>query len=150
MKIDPLQQTPAKAPVKPAVNQPQLERGATFGQVLNQTVEQQARPVCGSTPTMAAQRPSIAADGPPNLHRESAAQVKASLDALEAYRSALIDPQATLRDMTPLMASLEAAHQTLGETLSHLPKEDPLRQIGEQARSLIVAERARFDSGIYT
>jgi hypothetical protein len=38
----------------------------------------------------------------------------------------------------------------LGETLSHLPKEDPLRQIGEQACSLIVAERARFDSGIYT
>ena len=51
--------------------------------------------------------------------------------------------------MAPLVASLEAAQEALDEKLSDLPQGDPLRQIGDQTRSLILAEKARFDSGIY-
>lgn len=151
MKITPPEQAPIRPPAKPAANRPQQETGPSFGQVLNQAVEQQPGRVCESANTMATHRPPIIANGPQSQrHQASAAQVEASLGAMEAYCSALSDPRATLRDMAPLMASLEAAQEALNGLLSDLPQEDPLRQIGDQTRSLIVAEKARFASGIYT
>jgi hypothetical protein len=149
MKITPSEQMPARLPVKPAADQPQQETGPTFGQVLNQAVEQQPSPVRASTQPMVINRPPAIGSGTPNVHEASAAEVNAGLDALETYRCALRDSQMTLRDLAPLRASLEAIGQTLDEKLSNLPKDDPLRQIGDQTRSLIVAEQARFDSGIY-
>jgi hypothetical protein len=150
MKITPSDHAPANLPSKIATKRPNQETGPSFGQVLNQAVEQHPGRVCESAKAMAIQRPPVVATGPQSLrHQASAAQVEASLDAMEAYCSALRDPQATLREMAPLMASLEAAQEALEEKLSVLPQEDPLRQIGDQTRSLIVAEKARFASGIY-
>jgi hypothetical protein len=150
MKINPPEQAPANPPVKPAANRPRQEKGPSFGQVLNQAVEQRPNRVRESANTMAPIRPPGLVNGPQRLHhRASAIQVEAGLDAMEAYCSALADPQATLRDLEPLMASLEAAQEALDEKLSDLPIEDPLRQIGDQTRSLILAEKARFASGIY-
>lgn len=149
MKIVPPEQTPAKVPVKPTLNQPQPEAGPSFGQILDQAVEQQPGLVHQPANSMAIQRPQVFPSDHQSALREAALQVETSLEALEAYRSTLLDPQATLRDMAPLMASLEAAQQALDEKLSNLPKADPLHQIGDQTRSLIVAEKARFDSGIY-
>jgi hypothetical protein len=149
MKIMPPEQTPAKLAVKPAANQPQPEAGPTFGQILDQAVDQPPGLVHQPANTMAIQRPQLFPSDHQSALGEASLQVEASLEALEAYRSALLDPQATLRDMAPLMASLEAAHQALDEKLSNLPKDDRLHQIGDQTRSLIVAEKARFDSGVY-
>jgi hypothetical protein len=149
MKIMPPEQTPAKLPAKPAAKQPQPEAGPTFGQILDQAVDQPPSQVHQPANTMAIQRPQLFPGDQESALREASLQLETSLEALERYREALLDPQATLRDMAPLMASLEAAHQNLDEKLSHLPKDDPLRQIGDQTRSLIVAEKARFDSGIY-
>jgi LmbE family N-acetylglucosaminyl deacetylase len=151
MKITPPDHASVNPSAKAATNRPQQETGPSFGQVLNQAVEQQPGRACESANAMAIHRPPALGASPQSQpHQASAAQVEASLDAIEAYCGALRDPQATLREMVPLMASLEAAQEALDETLSDLPREDPLRQIGDQTRSLIVAEKARFTSGIYT
>jgi hypothetical protein len=149
MKIVPPEHTPAKHPVKPTLNRPQAAAGPTFGQILDQVAEQQPGPVRQPANSMAIQRPPIFPSNPGAAARDASIQVEASLDALDAYCSALLDPQTSLRDMAPLMAGLTAAQQALDEKLSDLPMDDPLHQIGEQTRSIIVTEKARFNSGIY-
>jgi hypothetical protein len=78
-----------------------------------------------------------------------AAEVESSLSALEAYRDALADPHTNLRAVAPLLTALEAAGRRLDETLTDLPADAPLRQVGAQTSALIATEKGRFESGAY-
>jgi hypothetical protein len=95
-------------------------------------------------------RPQMVSSSTLATPQASATQIDATLDALEAYRSALADPQTTsLRHMESLLSSLEAQRQTMETALSNLPTDNPLRQIGAQTSAAIIVEQGRFRSGIY-
>lgn len=150
MKILPPNQSPEIAPQKAVSKAPQPGAGPSFGQVLNQAVDRQPTSVSQTPMAMQINRPQMVSNSTLTPSQDSAAQVDATLDALEAYRSALADPQTTsLRQMESLLSSLEAQRQTMETALSDLPADNPLRQIGAQTSAAIIVEQGRFRSGIY-
>lgn len=149
MKIMPPNQTPEIGSQK-AVGKTSIPgSGPSFGQVLDQAVDRQAS-VAQPTQTMPISRPQMVSNSSLATPQASATQVEASLEALEAYRSALADPRTTsLRQMESMLTSLEAQRQTMEKALEHLPADSPLRQIGTQTSAAIIVEQGRFRSGIY-
>jgi hypothetical protein len=149
MKIHSADQSADITPHKKTVKNTPSKAGPTFGEVLNGAVGPKAAAVSTPPRAQAIQRPPMVSHRPQTSLESSAAQVEASLDALEAYRSALADPGMNLREVAALVSSLTAASQSMDEQLADLPANHPLREIGDQARATIHAEQIRFRSGIY-
>jgi hypothetical protein len=149
MKIHPADQNPEIAPNRTAGRKPQTAAGPSFEEVLKNKVQPQPTAVSSGSIPQPIQRPHIDFKRSEADLETSAAQLEASLDTLEAYRGALADPQVNLREVAPLVDSLEAAAEVLAKELADLPSNHPLRELGDQARAAIHLEQIRFRSGIY-
>lgn len=150
MKIFPPNQSPETTPQKAVSKTSPSGEGPSFGQVLNQAVDRQPSPVSQTPTAMQINRPQIISDTPLTTPRESAALIETTLEAFETYRSALADPHRTsLRDIEPLLSSLEAQRQNMAASLEKLPADHPLREIGNDMSVAIEAEQGRFRRGLY-
>ncbi len=150
MKIVPPSQPDELAPTQRAPAAAPSETGPSFGEVLEQAAGPSSPPTSGAPAIRAISRPPHLTASRPVAQQGVARQVAAGLDALDAYRNALADPRTSLREVADLLSDLEHAQQALGEGVADLAEHHPLRQIGEQASTVIIAEKARFDGGIYS
>lgn len=149
MKIHPADQNPEISPSRTAGRKPQTAAGPAFEEVLKHTVQQQPTAVSSGSSPQQIQRPHIDFNRSQASLETSATQLEASLDTLEAYRCALADPCVNLREVAPLVASLEATAEALANELADLPAHHPLRELGDQTRAAIHLEQIRFRSGTY-
>ena len=150
MKIIPPNPSPETTPRKAVGKTPLSGEGPSFGQVLNQAVDGQSAQVSQTPTAMQINRPEIVSTASASTPQASAAQLETTLDAFDTYRRALADPHTTsLRDVEPLLSTLEAQRQTMDAALEKLPSDDPLRQIGNEMSAAIQAEQGRFRQGLY-
>ena len=85
-----------------------------------------------------------ATDKPTTLDR-----IENVLDLLDAYRSKLADPNATLKDVYPLVTSLENANEQLKPVLKTIDEGDKLKQILNQTLVTTSLEVFKFYQGDY-
>ena len=71
------------------------------------------------------------------------------LNILEEYQNKLLDPQATLRDIHPLIERMETEKETLTPVLNSLPSGDGLKDILNQALITSSLEVIKFNRGDY-
>lgn len=71
------------------------------------------------------------------------------LDLLDTYRSKLADPNATLKDIHPLVKSLETANEQLKPVLKSIAEGDQLKQILNHALVTTSLEVFKFYQGDY-
>ena len=71
------------------------------------------------------------------------------LDMLDMYRSKLADPSATLRDIDPIVKSLETANEQLKPVLNSIAEGDQLKQILNQTLVTTSLEVFKFYQGQY-
>ena len=71
------------------------------------------------------------------------------LDMLDMYRSKLADPNATLKDIHPLVKSLETANEQLKPILKSIADGDQLKQILNQTLVTTSLEVFKFYQGDY-
>jgi len=71
------------------------------------------------------------------------------LDILEEYQAKLNDPQATLRDIHPLIERMETEKETLTPALNSLPPGDGLKNILNDALITSSLEVIKFNRGDY-
>ena len=71
------------------------------------------------------------------------------LNILEEYRNKLLDPQATLKDIHPLIQRMESEKETLTPVLNSLPPGDGLKDILNDALVNSEAEVIKFNRGDY-
>ena len=151
MKIIPHQQ-PAGVSSEPRGLDKKTPAGeGSFGKVFDEAVQAQPTHAVKTSMPMAIQRPPVATIDRQVGIEEVNTQIDDSLAALDAYRDALADPEMNLREISPLLDTLEASGRQLDEQLAGLSSDAdaPLRQIGAETSALIVAEKARFYSGTY-
>ncbi|MEK6709274.1 MAG: hypothetical protein AABZ64_01715, partial [Nitrospinota bacterium] len=67
----------------------------------------------------------------------------------ERYQTQLADPNASLRDIAPLVRDLESHRDQLAEQLNTLPAGDPGRRLLEEMAALISSESVKFHRGDY-
>ena len=71
------------------------------------------------------------------------------LDLLDTYRSKLLDPNATLKDIHPLVQSLETANEQLKPVLGSIAEGDQLKQILNQTLVTTSLEVFKYYQGDY-
>lgn len=71
------------------------------------------------------------------------------LDILEKYQKKLLDPQATLRDIHPLIERMETEKEALTPVLNSLPPGDGLKDILNDAMVTSSLEVIKFNRGDY-
>jgi len=71
------------------------------------------------------------------------------LDILEEYQNKLLDPQATLRDIQPLIQRVETEQEALAPVLNSLPPGDGLKDILNDALVTSSLEVIKFNRGDY-
>ena len=76
-------------------------------------------------------------------------QTENFLDILEEYRNKLLDPQATLRDIHPLIQRMETEQEVLAPVLNSLPPGDGLKDILNDALVNSEVEVIKFNRGDY-
>lgn len=73
-----------------------------------------------------------------------------ALDMLDDYAKALVDPQATLKSLAPMVDDLDAMKTELLEAGSFLSDDDPLKGIMSDTASTLYGEVLRFRRGDLT
>ncbi|MGD8523225.1 MAG: hypothetical protein PVF56_18910 [Desulfobacterales bacterium] len=75
--------------------------------------------------------------------------IESVLDMLDMYRSKLADPSATLREIDPIVKSLETANEQLKPVLKSIAEGDQLKQILNQTLVTTSLEVFKFYQGDY-
>ena len=78
-----------------------------------------------------------------------AERTESFLDILEEYQNKLLDPQATLRDIHPLIQRMETEQEALTPVLNSLPPGDGLKDILNDALVNSEVEVIKFNRGDY-
>ncbi len=76
-------------------------------------------------------------------------QIENMLDLLDEYRHQLADPNSTLRDIHPLIESLEAANKQLAPVLDSIAEGDQLKQILNETLVTTSTEVFKYNKGEY-
>jgi len=71
------------------------------------------------------------------------------LDLLEQYQTKLMDPQASLRDIHPLIERMEKEKDVLAPLMDSLPQGDELKDILNNALVSATVETIKFNRGDY-
>ncbi len=79
-----------------------------------------------------------------------AGQVDSLINTLEAYREALSNGEATLKDIEPLIDRIDRQSDSLSKACRNTETDDGLKAIADQVLSLSSMELARYKSGYYT
>ena len=76
-------------------------------------------------------------------------QIENMLDLLDEYRYKLADPNSTLKDIHPLVKSMETANKKLKPVLDSIDESDQLKQILNQTLVTTSLEVFKFNKGEY-
>ncbi len=76
-------------------------------------------------------------------------QIENMLDLLDDYRHKLADPNSTLKDIHPLVKSLETANEQLKPMLDSIAEGDQLKQILNQTLVTASLEVFKYNKGDY-
>jgi len=146
MKIKPLDPH-CLAPTQ-VVSTPKRQEGGKFSQVLERTMKTSPGAAARSTPRTAAVMP-------PGMRAPQGvkAQVYQGLEQLvlhlETYQHLLEDTQASLNAVDPAVRQLKADVAEMNELMDSMGKDDPLKQILNEALVMTSKEIIRFESGVY-
>ena len=151
MKIDPNQEILKSAytdktirPDKPA----NKEFGAMLKDAINnepsKTSSEKVKPKMISSIPNIQINPLFAVQNNPIAER-----TESFLDILEEYQNKLLDPQATLRDIHPLIQRMKTEQEALAPVLNSLPPGDGLKDILNDALITSSLEVIKFNRGDY-
>jgi hypothetical protein len=76
-------------------------------------------------------------------------RIEYMIDLMDQYRSKMEDPKASLKDLAPLVQTLQAEQEKMEFSLEQLEKNDTLGGILKQALVTASLEVAKFNSGRY-
>jgi len=93
--------------------------------------------------------PSNFAGGALSLQLQGTQATERTLDLLEQYRHALSDPQASLKEVYPLVQALREEVQGMSRWTEQLLPSDPLRKIMSETEILSRVEIEKFNRGDY-
>ena len=71
------------------------------------------------------------------------------LDLLEEYQNKLMDPQASLRDIHPLIEKMEKEKDALAPLMDSLPDEDELKDVLNNTLMTSTVEMIKYNRGDY-
>ena len=151
MKIDPTQEILKNAyadkiakPDKPADSKfGTILKDAINGEPLKASAENMKPKMINSIPNIRV-NPLLAVQDSPIVER-----TENFLDILEKYEKKLLDPQATLRDIHPLIERMKTEQEALTPALSSLPPGDGLKDILNDALVASSLEVIKFNRGDY-
>ena len=152
MKIDPNQEILKSAYNNDKTIRPDKPAGNGFGTMLKDAINNEPSKINSENmkPQMINSIPNIqlnplfAVQDNPIVE-----QTENLLDILEEYRNKLLDPQATLRDIHPLIQRMEREKETLTPVLNSLQPGDGLKDILNDALVNSEVEVIKFNRGDY-
>ncbi len=149
--IQPAGGSGATDPGRPGKNDKSIQ-GPSFSDVLDKTSQAGAAGAAGQIPGAPGPLPP-AYIGPVEsapAARESVARVSEEFFRLfDTYQTRLGSPDASLKEVEPLMRDLELLRDKLMGELEALPQGDPGRGILEEMAGLVTSESAKFNRGDY-
>ncbi len=96
--------------------------------------------------------PSLYSLSPPEnrtIHSETLQATERTLELLEKYQRALIDPDISLKEMDPTIELLSKEMEGLNQMSSKLPSTDPLQKMIHEVGILSAVEIQKFKRGDY-
>ena len=148
MKIDPTQKAPP-------VNTPQKTHSVSdaagkvdFAQVMGASMQHKAVGNVEKTAFM----PSVSGPDPriqSNIQSVEWRAADGMLDALEAYRNQLANPETTLKKMEPYVDRMKDLMKDNGQLLNNLSDGSPVKDVLQQTMVHISKEVERFRMGYY-
>ena len=84
-----------------------------------------------------------------SLQREGAQATERILDTLEKYQEAMVNPQISLKEISPLVQSLSREVKELTQRSEKLSSSDPLQKIMAEIGILSSVEIEKFNRGDY-
>ncbi len=150
MKIDPangLSGTPS-----PPVNRPEETQGGDFKSILEEKMESPSvEENDGTRPPSAVETipdiafPSVSPAGDDDLVQ----QMEDFLDTLENYQQKLMDPDTSLKELSPLVVQIQSEGEKLTDALQGLQAGDGMQDILSQMLITSSLEVIRFNRGDY-
>ena len=150
MKINPNDKILANAhPEK--VNKEEKPPGKEFGAILNESIENTSKAGAGTAkPTPINNLPEVQFNPFfPVKETPPIDRVEKFLDILDEYQNKLGNPQATLKNIYPLINEMEAGREKLLPLLDSLADGDGLKDILNQALTTSSLEIIKFNRGDY-
>ena len=134
------------------VHRANTSNGQGFGRILKETMETE-----NSAKAAAIQQPELTEPvcgvrfNPFSLLAEPSPveQAEQILDALEAYRQKLGDPDTALSEVNPLLQEIQRRSDCLKSTMEALPDVDPLKEILNQTLVVSYLEALKLNRGDY-
>jgi hypothetical protein len=109
-----------------------------------------SRNIQGPPPGAPLPMSSVSAVDQMSLFRTQALRtLEDTMSLLERYRSELLDPSKTLKDLAPTIEALKSALKDIEEMIEAAPAGDPLRDLLTQAAVPTYNEVARFEQGYF-
>lgn len=84
-----------------------------------------------------------------NVETSVAGQVENYLNVLNEYQEKLMDPDVTLKELSPLVEQMTREGEKLSSILESLPKDDNLKEILNETLVLSSLESIKFNRGDY-
>ncbi len=149
--IQPTSGSGATDPSRQGKNDKSIQ-GPSFSDVLDKTSPAGAAGAAGQLPGATGPLPP-AYIGPVEsapAARESVARVSEEFFRLiDSFQTRLGSPDASLKEVEPLMRDLELLRDKLMGELEALPQGDPGRNILEEMATMVISESAKFHRGEY-
>ncbi len=146
MKIDPTNPSPAATHTVPARSNNKGQND-DFASVFKTQMDRKPDPSLNSPPQLSPMMP-------PSLrmeHRMSAQAQTASdlLDGMDQYRQLLADSRATLRDIAPVVETIEKKSAKAQKMLADMAETNPVKDVLQETVLMINKEVERFKLGVY-
>jgi hypothetical protein len=148
MKIDPSQRPLPITPPNTVHSHGTLDGKSDFARVLGESMQQQAvapKEKPGLAPSVTA--PLIMPQEPAQSPEWRTAD--GLLDALDAYRNRLKDPNSTLKMIEPYVARMKTLFEDAQPVLDQLPEGNPVQNVLQQTMVHVSKEIERFNMGYY-
>jgi hypothetical protein len=122
-----------------------------FSAVFDETVQRSDEIKSSGSHSPAAAMASVSGRwaAPPDLLPAPEAAADELLDSLEQYQCRLNDPEASLRQIHPVVEQMQAQAAGIESLLDQMPQTHPVRNILQDALALVSDEVGRFNSGNY-
>lgn len=150
MKIQPNQQITTHPPMsQPGAHIKSDSTG--FKEILTQTLETESAPKIPAPKAQAlsgSRGISVQPLGPMD-NANMLNRIEYMIDLMDQYRSKMEDPKASLKDIAPLVQTLQAEQEKMELSLEQLGKNDNLGGILKQALVTAEMEVVKFNSGRY-
>ncbi len=150
MKIDSINSLSGSP--SPSVNRPEETQGDDFKSILEDKMasppvedNDETRPSSGAEMIPDIAFPTV----PPASDGDLVGQVEDFLDTLENYQQKLMDPDTSLKELSPLVEQIQSEGENLADALEGLQADDGMRDILSQLLITSSLEMIRFNRGDY-